>query len=370
MANEQVMNTINRSLEDLKKEIATRNKATITGVRIPNLPEATTVTTNDELIVEQGDITKKMSMGVFAPLVANHIATPQEVIDAREDVKTPIETHNSLKERLDSDYDYLNSEIEKTNVELSKVATLSSFLSNPSTGFVAHRGSHILAPENTLKSIQLAGILGYEMIEIDVERTRDGVLILMHDSTVDRTTNGTGAVSNFTYDEIKKLKITEDYAGKDTNEIIRIPTLDEALAEARKHGLGVNLDCGKLKWTEEICHTAVGMLKKYGLYDISFFVMTNQAQRDLLTSLYPDVNVTWLSSDATSDWNINEAKKYKNAFITYNVANITDKLLHEYIHNGLAVFIYGCNTWESAYKYAKQGVRLIETDYILPKGVN
>ena len=282
--------------------------------------------------------------------------------------------YNTWISKVEDKYNGLEEEyaerLTEISTQLSKVATLSSFLSNPSTGFVAHRGSHILAPENTLKSIQLAGILGYEMIEIDVERTRDGVLILMHDNTVDRTTNGTGAVSNFTYDEIKKLKITEDYAGKDDNEIIRVPTLDEALAEARKHGLGVNLDCGKLTWTEEICHTAVGMLKKYGLYDISFFVMSNQSQRNLLTSLYPDVNVTWLSSDATSDWNIKEAKKYKNAFITYNVANITDKLLNEYISNGLAVFIYGCNTWENAYKYAKQGVRLIETDYILPKGVN
>ncbi|MDB8552151.1 glycerophosphodiester phosphodiesterase [Turicibacter sanguinis] len=311
---------------------------------------------NDE--VESTTARQEHLERVHEQLIINAGTSNAEIVDARVDRTTG------------KSYDTVGKRMDETSAQLSKVATLSSFLSNPSTGFVAHRGSHILAPENTLKSIQLAGILGYEMIEIDVERTRDGVLILMHDSTVDRTTNGTGAVSNFTYDEIKKLKITEDYAGKDTNEIIRIPTLDEALAEARKHGLGVNLDCGKLTWTEETCHTAVGMLKKYGLYDVSFFVMTNQAQRNLLTSLYPDVNVTWLSSDTTSDWNINEAKKYKNAFITYNVANITDKLLYEYIHNGLAVFIYGCNTWESAYKYAKQGVRLIETDYILPKGVN
>ncbi|HDD34137.1 MAG TPA: hypothetical protein ENG30_03190, partial [Thermofilaceae archaeon] len=76
------------------------------------------------------------------------------------------------------------------------------------------------APENTLKAI-LRGInCGAKYIEIDVRRTRDGALVLMHDETVDRTTNGSGRVSEMTLEELKKLDAGEGEA---------VPTLKEAL---------------------------------------------------------------------------------------------------------------------------------------------
>ena len=83
-----------------------------------------------------------------------------------------------------------------------------------------HRGAAALEPENTLLSMQKAIDLGVDQIEIDVHLTRDQHLVVIHDTTVDRTTDGQGAVADFTLAEIKQLD-----AGKGE----RIPTLQEVI---------------------------------------------------------------------------------------------------------------------------------------------
>ena len=70
---------------------------------------------------------------------------------------------------------------------------------------VAHRGNSSVAPENTLAAIQSAIDVGADMVEIDVYPTKDGEIVLLHDGTLDRTTNGTGSVSNYTLAELKEL---------------------------------------------------------------------------------------------------------------------------------------------------------------------
>ena len=69
---------------------------------------------------------------------------------------------------------------------------------------ISHRGACTLAPENSLPAFRLAGELGYWGVECDVSVTKDGNFVLMHDSTVNRTTNGRGFVSHFTLEEIRK----------------------------------------------------------------------------------------------------------------------------------------------------------------------
>jgi len=85
----------------------------------------------------------------------------------------------------------------------------------------AHRGNSGPCPENTLAAFRSALALGVEMIEFDVAHTRDGRLVLLHDATVDRTTNGSGPVQEMTFERLR---------GLDAGDGERVPTLDEALA--------------------------------------------------------------------------------------------------------------------------------------------
>lgn len=89
---------------------------------------------------------------------------------------------------------------------------------------IAHRGFSKLYPENTLLAFQKAVELNADFIELDVRETIDGEVIVMHDATVDRTTDGKGSVKELTHKQIKKLD-----AGRWKGEFkdIRVPSLDE-----------------------------------------------------------------------------------------------------------------------------------------------
>jgi glycerophosphoryl diester phosphodiesterase len=92
---------------------------------------------------------------------------------------------------------------------------------------IAHRGFSGRYPENTLKAFEEALKLPIDAVELDVRRTKDGVLVVIHDETVDRTTNGKGKVRDLTWSEIQKLDAGswkgKEFAGE------RIPRLEEAL---------------------------------------------------------------------------------------------------------------------------------------------
>ena len=103
---------------------------------------------------------------------------------------------------------------------------------------VAHRGDWRNAPENSLQAIQNCIAMGVDMVEIDVRKTKDDVLVLMHDETIDRTTTGTGKVSELTWDYLQTLSLKDGIGHKTAN---KIPTLEEALALTKDRIL-VNLD--------------------------------------------------------------------------------------------------------------------------------
>jgi glycerophosphoryl diester phosphodiesterase len=123
----------------------------------------------------------------------------------------------------------------------SRVDTLLRRLHDPNNKYVfvaAHRGDWRYAPENSLPGIENAIQMGVDIVELDVQRTKDGQFILMHDATLDRTTTGKGAVTEWTLDSIQTLRLKNGCAIK-TKE--KVPTLEEALL-LMKGRILVNLD--------------------------------------------------------------------------------------------------------------------------------
>jgi glycerophosphoryl diester phosphodiesterase len=124
---------------------------------------------------------------------------------------------------------------------------------------ISHRGEHLAHPENTLPAFQAAMDAGADFFELDVRTISDGQLVLMHDGTVDRTTDGHGAVYQLTFEQIRALdagvKTGPQFAGT------RVPTFEEALRLA--HGkIGVYVDC-KMLAPEAL----VAMLEKTDMTD-------------------------------------------------------------------------------------------------------
>ena len=98
---------------------------------------------------------------------------------------------------------------------------------------IAHRGASGHAPENTLASFRRAVAQGATFIETDLQLTRDAHLVAIHDSTVDRTTNGKGAIRDMTLAELRRLDAGAWFASEFAGE--RVPTLEETLQFARKN---------------------------------------------------------------------------------------------------------------------------------------
>lgn len=117
------------------------------------------------------------------------------------------------------------------NILLTLLLGLPSACSPQPIAVIAHRGVSAEAPENTLPAIQRAIDLGCDYVEVDVQATQDGRIVLMHDLTVDRTTSGQGKVSDLGYADISQLdagvKFSERFRGT------RVPLLEEAIALAR-----------------------------------------------------------------------------------------------------------------------------------------
>jgi glycerophosphoryl diester phosphodiesterase len=109
-----------------------------------------------------------------------------------------------------------------------------AFLSGPKPRVFGHRGAAGLAPENTIPSFALALAMGADILELDVHATRDGVPVVMHDPTVDRTTNGAGAVSEYSWAELRALDAGHQFT-RDGREFpyrghgVHIPTLEAVL---------------------------------------------------------------------------------------------------------------------------------------------
>jgi len=124
-----------------------------------------------------------------------------------------------------------------------KPSTKLSDAFNPSTKNImvaAHRGDWRIAPENSMNALLSCIAQKFDMMELDVKMTKDSVLIVMHDQTIDRTTNGKGKVSDYTFEEIKKFRLRNGLGRVTNNEI---PTFKELMVVAKDKIL-INVDKG------------------------------------------------------------------------------------------------------------------------------
>lgn len=171
-------------------------------------------------------------------------------------------------------------------------------LTKPGTMLVAaHRGDSYNCFENTMDAFRAAVEVGADMIETDVRMTKDGILVLLHDETVDRTTNGSGPVSEMTYEELRQLNAGGIYKP------VQIPTLEELLQYLSELPVLLNLeikeyaDEGNLDRCHRCIDQCVSLVEKYHVADSMVFnsfdahvleyINENWPGRYLLHGFYP-----------------------------------------------------------------------------------
>jgi len=164
-------------------------------------------------------------------------------------------------------------------------------------GIWAYRGCSMMNPENTLlafkKAAELDGITG---IEFDVQLTKDGEIVVIHDERVDRTTDGTGNVRDYTLAELKKLSITGD------DDSYRIPTLREVLELLKPYcmnkGLKLNIELkNSVVRYESMEQKVIDMVSEYDIESYVVYSSFNHDSIGLVRQLKADADVAYLAGD-------------------------------------------------------------------------
>jgi len=205
---------------------------------------------------------------------------------------------------------------------------------------MGHRGAKALEPENTLLSIRRAIEIGVDAVEIDVHLTKDKEVVIIHDSTVDRTTNGKGPVGSYTLEEIKKLD-----AGKGE----KIPTLKEVIEFVKdKVRLIIEL---KEEGTED---KVVELIKGYNMFDsayiISFWHMLVKKIKEMDNRIKTGVLLVGCPVDTCI------ARSASADALVMNYAFVSKGLVDKAHQEGLKVFIWNIDDRDMLKPYVDMGV--------------
>jgi glycerophosphoryl diester phosphodiesterase len=153
--------------------------------------------------------------------------------------------------------DQKTNSIAKSSLVTSEVGVKKNIL------ICAHRGDWRNAPENSIQAIKLASQMGVDMVEIDVRTTKDDVLVLMHDETIDRTTSGKGRVSELDYSALQDLQLKNAIGTWTKN---KIPKLEEALRFS-KDKIDLNIDLKDQSQLQRV----LKMVEELGMLDQVLF---------------------------------------------------------------------------------------------------
>lgn len=190
----------------------------------------------------------------------------------------------------------------------------------------AHRGYSIMAPENTLPAYKLAKEKGFFYVECDVRLTSDGVAVLLHDASIDRTSNGTGDIANLTWSQVQTYDFgswkSAEYAGT------RIPSFEQFITLCRNIGLHPYIEISKwATFTESQVHELVDIVKSRGMDNKVTWISFSEVYLGYVKEY--DANATLGFVVETVDAsNISKAQALKlptnKVFIDANITNISN----------------------------------------------
>ena len=206
---------------------------------------------------------------------------------------------------------------------------------------IGHRGAKDLKPENTLESILTAFNLGLECVEIDVKISKDNIPLLLHDDTLDRTTNGSGLVCDFTFDEINTLDA--GYYFYKSNTEIKVPSLKSVLNLVKKKQKYLNIELKPNKKYEELNVKKVLQEIKQISYDKIYFSSFDLSSCISLKKTAPHLLCGFLNDDFNKV-NISETvdicKKYNFFSCGINLNSFSSSIVSQFLENEIKVTVY------------------------------
>lgn len=265
--------------------------------------------------------------------------------------------------------------------------TLIVSASNPNTpeGFliIAHRGASGDAPENTMAAFEQAERLGTDFIEFDVQLSKDGELVVIHDDTVDRTTQYTGAVDDYTLNELENMDAKHDEKTDDTDE--KIVSFEEVMHRfAGKLGMLIEIKESKLypgveEKVAEVVRRYELLLQVNGLEEGRNFTAVEHVKNSvgiiiqsydfqstrLIHSLLPDIPIAALIQEdqhPLSEKTLDELVSFAD-YIHYNHELLDEKIVEQIHHRNRKVMAWTIQSEQDMIRMKKLGVDGVITDF-------
>jgi len=206
---------------------------------------------------------------------------------------------------------------------------------------IGHRGVKDLCPENTLESILKAFDLGLSFVEIDVKISKDRVPILLHDDTLDRTTNGSGLAIDYDYENIKKLDAGKFFYKKNTN--IFVPKLEDILNLSANNNGNLNIELKPNKnFEKENVYQIYKITKNINQIDI-FFSSFDMISILEISKLYPQSIRSFLLHDF-KEYNIDDlisiSIKHDLKICGLNIDLVTADIIKKIKESNMAITVY------------------------------
>jgi glycerophosphoryl diester phosphodiesterase len=226
---------------------------------------------------------------------------------------------------------------------ISEEAAISSVLR------IGHRGAAGHAPENTLAAIWKARSFHADLVEVDVRATGDGHLVLLHDETVDRTTDKTGPVAEMSLDQVQRL---------DAGNRQRIPTLEEAL-EITSGAIGIILELKQ----EGIANEARAIVNRTGFSGPLLYASFLTEELHRIRQADPQAHLMVLLHRRLPRDPVAEVVALKASHVGLHFSTITPALLQTYHNLDRQVFTYTVNEPKDIQRMRDVGIDGIVSDY-------
>ena len=225
----------------------------------------------------------------------------------------------------------------------------------------AHRGASGYAPENTMAAFQKAIEMEADGIELDIHLSRDGQLVVIHDEWLERTSDGTGWVKDYTLEELRSFNYNKTHP---EYEKAKIPTMEEVFERVAPTKLSINIELKTgIVFYPEIEKKILALTKKWKMEDRVIYSSFNHYSILHLKELNPDAKVGFLYADGTIDMPAYGDKYHVDALhpALYNIQY--PGFMEECKKRGLKVHVWTVNEEKYVQMCAKAGVDAVITNY-------
>ena len=271
--------------------------------------------------------------------------------------------------KLTKKIDDINKRINENTIEIGNIINeknkkdFFNIIKNSKSKLIGHRGLGHIYPENTAFAVEKAFEIGMFGVEVDIYQTRDGEFVIIHDDTLDRTTNGTGSVENLNYDYISSLKIDGGNGNPSYYTDLKIPKIEDLLKILQRYNKYLFLE---LKGTIYNYDKLFAIMDKYKVRDKVVFLSFNYT---LLSEIRnKDKNIMLGYNANISNSNIDNCIVLGNSFISTPTSYVTEDLIKYAHNNNVAIISYSATSIMQFRDQMDLGVDLMTTDFLIEGG--